>query len=259
MLLYAGCHWVAHPSTAPPNLRQLGRMIDQRNPDKAKLRVTLNIITRGIELVTAQTFASEIGFEILPSDFGGDPESEYRASVMESVLNSGLAAGNFLSAKRVANVRRSITGVSGLWLSAIFRDREMTLNDARVVRADRDYRVRVLDPMKLVLDPAVQERDLDEHEYVIHYDVWTLDRIEREYGVKIDRQKAKKMGDLLPLHVEMNRLTDGRLFQHYAQHSQTPAAVVHQIHWKDSSGRFSNMAVVIDPGEKADRRWINED
>ena len=260
MLLYEGFQWIVEPtSSRTSSLRRFGQSLDQRNPDRQNLRVTANIITRGIELVESQTFTNEIGFELSPTDFMSDPESVYRTQVMETLLNSGLDAAKFLKAKRVANLRRSVTGVSGLMLSVDFRDREIELNNARITASDRDYRVRVLDPMKLVLDPAVQERDLNDHEYVIYYDAWTLTRIEREYGVKMDKNKAKKMGDLVPLHVELHKLTDGRMFQHYAQYSQTPAALVYQIHWKDSRGVFSNMAVVIDPGDKTDRRWINEE
>lgn len=258
-LLYEGVQWVQNPSGNARNLRRLGQDIRQANPDKQNLRVTLNIITRGVELVEAQTFPSRIGFECQPMDFGADPESEHRANVFEHSLDAVLKDAKFLAKRRQANFRRSVDGVSGLILCADYKERELEVRGKRRASGDRRYSVKLLDPTKLIVDPATQERDLSDHEYIVYRDVWSLDKIRRVYGVDLKEDDAKTFGDIVPMHVEMAHMTDGRLFGAYANYSTTPAAIVYQVHWKDDSGRFANMAVVIEPAQKDDRIWVNED
>lgn len=258
--MFTGRHWISEEmmyryDTGGRHL--LGRSRDDMNPDTPKLRVTLNRIPRFIHEVAAATFPDMIEFDVRPPDRDSGPEASNLAHVIESMLVSAVDCTGFLNVAREANYRRCIDGLHGIGISVFRQDRMV----GKVVEPDCVVKAFAFDAHRLILDPAHQELDLWDHEYVIYRDVWTITKIQRELGVKLDPTNLRKVAELMPLEMAMSDLSQGRLYTWLKDYSETKGAFVYQVHIKDEAGRFPTMLIGIDTGDGKNTgiNWINFD
>ena len=237
----------------------LVRHPERVNADSGKVRITANRITRNVERVASQTFPSTLNVTAKLPDRDRGPDAAHRTDVFEDAVHCMARGARFMAARQVANDRRAIVGDYGVGLTIE--------QGQRAGRDDSYMRCFHFAPTSLWLDPAVDEVDLRCHREVAFRDVWDASRIERVFGVKLDRDNLKSVGQLTTGERELSRISDGRLFPQFRSDSKTKGAVVWQWHMRGHGGRFDEMYVVIEADPPDSRRedtskgmiWVNED
>lgn len=249
--MYEGCHWISHTGQFTTN-SQTGRRFTNWNPDSNKLVATANKIPPLIRECAAATFPEKIETDVSPPDRDMGIEAAEKARVLECALNAAVDATGYLGAANDANFRRCIDGSHGIGLRI------------KIVPGNEEYdqilTAFAFDPTKLTLDPFNQSRDLRDHDHVTYSDVWTLDAIRKNFGMELDPNECQTVGELCQLQLQMNKLSENRLYANLPKYSKTKGAVVHQIHAKDDSGRFSTMLIGIKSPPMNGRsglQWVN--
>lgn len=260
---YEGVQWIyMGGSIGSPTM---GRLFTSFNPDRTQLRVTANKITRNTVKVAAQTEPTLINVDIKPPDRDLGPQSVMTAQVMESAALALLDHAAFLGPRKVANMRRCIMGDYAIGLGIEYGTRTISMNGKSVDMPDARLKVFTAHPTEFVLDPFQESQDLCDHEYVWWRRPWTYDKIKRHYpDVKLEESECRTVGELVTAQMQLNDLSDGRLFSQYRRHSKTKGAMVWQGHVKDETGGFRQMFIVIDKGGNNmagtdDMIWVNED
>lgn len=216
------------------------------NPDSRKLRTIENETSRLTQKAWAATDPSQIYMRVEPPDRDTGPDAAYRARVQEAAVNAAIDASQYLTAAQWCNRRRCIFGTRLLGLSI-----EHSQEGSYVCAFEGDT-------TGLILDPACQRPFLHEHPYVCYTDVWTLDRIKSVFGVELDPAKCKTFEQLDPQKIEINSLSQNRLFSRYARYSQSKGARVYQLHTRDGPYRFGDWFVMIEDGT-GKKELVNED
>lgn len=251
--MFTGKQWVTEDMLFS-TFNELGRHLTNYNPDTNKLRIVLNRINRFIHEVAAATFPDEIEYDVSPSERDVGPEAAMTASVLNDVLDVAIDQMRFTEAARACNYKRCIDGLFGIGLAVKREQREV----ARKMEDDFAVSVFPFDFHRLILDPASQDLDLWLHDFVIYRDVWTINKIRRELGVTLDPDQLKTVGQLMPLEMAMNRLSQNRLYTYLREFSQTKGAFVYQVHVRDENKRFPTMLIGYDSGEN-NPTWVNFD
>ena len=239
--------------------RILSRAID---PESQKLRVVQNRTTRFIIKVAAATMPSKFEVSARPTGRAIGPSSAHTAQVLEDAVQCGMEQWGFLHAAQTAQSRRCIAGTYGVGLHLRTMRRKLKVADAEQAYEDCRLEAFHFHPLRLVLDPAVDHRDLRRHPFVIYQDAWPLDKILRAFPdlkAKLAEHDLKTIGQLLDHECAIAENTNGRLFADYQRYSRTKGAIVSQVHTKDEAGRWSRMHVLIDVPTHHEALVVNMD
>lgn len=252
--MYEGCHWITGGVDFNVSA-STGRRRTNWNPDSNKLLATVNRIIPLIRECSAATLPKSMEVDVYSPDRDMGIEAAEKSQVLESVLNVAIEETGYLEAANVANFRRCIDGTHGILLRVKLGERNVDGQPEQ----DQVLTAEAFDSTDLTLDPFVQHRDLEKHEHVTYSKAWTVDAIRRYFpNVKLEENDLQTVGELRKLEMEMNRLSENRLYTNLPKYSKTKGAIVHQMHVKDEYGRFSTMLVGIRTPKK-DVEWINFD
>ena len=228
----------------------LGRMKEDYSPDSSSLRVVDNYISLHAQKVAAGTEPRQILMDGEPAQMDTGVEGAFRARVSEEAVNVALDKAGYLQMAQDANYNATVTGTWGIGLSARFRTRKVAGAD----EPDWDIRAFDFDPTCLILDPAVRNRDLSQHDCVMYEDFWTYRKIIETFPqlkAKINESDLRTFEDLDPARDYVNKLSGGRIYSALARYSKTKGAMVCQVHERDESGRFPTMWVIVClPGQR---------
>lgn len=252
VMLDAGIQWIR--MDAPPGpWSEVKKYVNEYNPDR-HLRVTINRITRLVQKASAATHPIHLAAECLPPAADLATDATVRAQVFEDITNTMIDTACYRQARVDANYRRTVAGTWGFGLAVQMGEG----GSATDVLEAFDF-----DPTHLTLDPHVQKRDLSQHDWVMYTDVWTLDKLRRHYpSIKVNEDDLSTVGALAPMHTEMARFSYGQVFGRFLQHSTSKGVLVHQLHVKDTTGRFNEMYVVIDTNDRDNPdglTWANQE
>lgn len=261
--MYEGVHWLELGGDFP-RTATAGRRSPNWNPDNPKgLRATVNRIIPLIRECAAATNPSVMELNVSPPEREMGIESAERAQVLESMVNVAIDDSKFLDAAKEANHRRCIDGSFGIGLRIKTATRDVLGKGGTYQEPDQTISAYAFDASKLTLDPYNQNGDLCQHEYVVYTDVWTREAINRVFGILLDEDECATVGEMYKLQMDMNRLSEGRLYSNLPKYSKTKGAFVHQLHLKDeNSYRFGTMFVGITTAKGKETQkvqWINFD
>lgn len=256
MSYYEGQGWTSIDGST----NRLEQLRIDRNPDSVGFRVGLNRTSKLVQRVAVSTEPSNIEVDVLPPDRDAGVDAAVKAQVYEDAVNESIGLSGFLNAWCNANFTRSVCGTAGIGWCLI--PKVTPMNDGETTYSASDVQLEAFSflPIKLTLDPRVEERDLHRHEYVVYSDAWSVGKIERIYGetlkklgIRLDPDTMKTFGELCVFEDTLNVVTNNRLFSRYRSESRTRAAMVHQVHRKSGSGygRFDRYDVIL---ELPDRR-----
>ncbi len=257
MCMYEGIQWL-QSNMSMSGAFSVIRSQTNWNPDMSRLRVTMNETARLIQKAAAATSPDGIDAEWEPPYRDASPTSMLRAQAMETLLGAFVNDSGYVMVRRDANFRRCIAGTWGVGFHIRRKSRDIDMGDGPIRMEDAEIVAFDFNPTNLTLDVANQNTDLHRHEWVIYRDVWTQDKIEKTYGIKLDEKKLKTVGQLTPVEQQMAGLSQYRLFSRYQTYSTTKGAVVYQVMCKGDNGRFDWMYAGIGvPGD--DFHWVNFD
>lgn len=253
MCYYEGAQWIATGTPLPKGYAAVSRLFADWNPDSTKLRVTINRTTRFLVGMATATMPQALNPVVFPAAYDYQTDAMVAADVRERLLTAAVRDSAFTETARDSQFRRCVCGCYGMGI----RLNQFTMPDGSVGQRCEAFS---FDPYRLVLDPYVMHRDLSRHEYVGYQDVWTYSKVMRvlgaalkDLGITIDPDKLQTVGALMPLHLEMNTLSQNRLYTQYRAHSRTPAMRVSEWYIKGADGkRFDRRYVVIDDVPKPD-------
>lgn len=251
--MFVGRHWITEGMMSA-YLTTNGYQLTNLNPDTNQLRLVLNRIPRFIHETAAASFPARMDFDVAPPPRDMGTESMFRARVLENTLASFVKNSGFLASARDASYRRCIDGLHCIGLCI----RREPRNIKGRTEFDSIAKTFTFDAHRLILDPGNQSMDLWDHEHVTYRDVWTVTKIERELGVKLDSNELKTVGELMPFETAINIASLNHLYSHLRDYSTTKGAYVSWMHEKGPSGTFPTMLIGIDSGDQ-DTKWVNWD
>lgn len=246
---YEGIQWLSGNTSIPSGYSNIVRFFTNYQPEARRLRVTANRITKYLIKAAAATEPSQLSVEVFPPDADCGPVMLSRAQLYENVLNAAIAESGLLEAAKAANHGRCVCGSYGIGLYVCYGNRQIDYGEGPMQMLDRRVKSFVFEPTRLILDPANKSRDLHDHEYVAYTDVMTASKIKRDLGVALDEKKLATVGQLLPIEMEMNRLSQNKLYSQYKTYSSTKGAKVTFLYIKDDSGRFGICYTIIEPAQ----------
>lgn len=257
---YVGQQWIGggYVNSMPNSTTgrtSLGGYRTDMNPDSSRLRTTHNLVTKMIVRAAGATYPSQLYVEGVPPDFDPGIEASFKAQTIETMANMSIDYSGFLPHAQDAQFNRCISGSWGLGL--YIQDSVRYIDGQEV--PDKCVKAFTFDPVRLILDPAMTARSLEDHEVVIYEDIWTVAKVRRVYGsaiktgrgeskpgeIYIDDEKMPIFGNLVGQEIEINQLSNGQLYQHYRTHSRSKGTRVVQVHTKTPDGRFGRMDVLI--------------
>ncbi|NRA59074.1 MAG: hypothetical protein HRU13_13255, partial [Phycisphaerales bacterium] len=252
---FAGCQWIH--SNGQYGSAKIGRLLTSLNPDKRKLRVTLNRVTRNVLRAASSTRPSKILAEVTPLGDRSGPDDYHLADLFETMLEGAIDSTGFLNCARQANLRRCVSGTYGVGFA--LDATQSRRNVGGVERDVPDIRLRAMmfPAYYLSLDPSVDSHNLCDHDEVVYSDIWTKAKAERVLGQKLDEKDLLPIGQLAAHELAMNELVGYTLFEKYRKDSQKLGVRVHQMHVKTEDGRFGQMFVILET--KGSRRIVNAD
>lgn len=235
-------------------------------PESTALRVQDNVFTRDVVLSAAATYPDSLKIMGSPNDRDTGMDGVVQAQLYEDLGNTALDASSYLGPARKANFGRSLVGTWGLGFRiesgtvevAHPLGEELAVDGVTPTLTPMTKRTVAFDfdPTRLILDPAVPDRDLRNHEVVIYHDVLTRQQIKAVLGLDIPDDQLRYIGQLTPIQQDLALNTNGRIFSKYRSLSRTKGAIYYQIHVKDLQGRFSKCYYVLELGS-AQRRVLN--
>lgn len=225
------------------------------DPDRGVLRVTENQVTHFVEQVYSSTHPSQFDVDLSPAAFLSNQDADLAAEVHATAIDAEVEEYGLVPRAQLVNFRRCVNGTHILGLAV--ENRTAFADGKRL--PDRTLKFFDADSTNLILDPACQELDLHLHPYVIYHDVWTLAQIKSMYGVDLNPEDCATIEQLEPVKIDMNTMSEDRLYSRYARFSKSKGARVYQIHERDESGYFSTWQIVIETARGEPRmRWVNE-
>lgn len=220
------------------------------NPDSKRLRVIMNILTKRLYKVDGATWPSKMVASIDPPLRDGGVEASCYSQTMEDLYQAWIKASGLIGIRQQVNHRRTINGVHGMILRRVTGTRELSINGKTITVPDVRLEADDFHALRLILDPAIPNRDLRRHEEILWHDVWSVYKLRAMFpGISIDVNKLKTIGQLTPFEQNMSSLSGGRLFGYYRQYSNTKGARVYQVHAKDETGNWGIMYSAVDIGE----------
>lgn len=248
---YEGNGWMQSLGTFS---NEVERLKVDLNPDSPHFRPTLNRTTALVQRTAVATQPIAIGVDVAPPERNAGTLGSAKAQADEDLLTTLIDDTGLCNVWGDANFMRSVIGCGGIGLSLRSSRRTLTMGQEQVSVPDCLMRAYSFLPLKLVLDPQIQDRDLDRHDYVVFQDVWTIHKVMRTFGplleqskVKIDEGTLLQIGQLNCFELTINALTQNRLFSQYRYHSRTKGMVVTQVHRKDEYGRWGYLDVTLEP------------
>lgn len=258
---YEGLQWIQSRNRGGGTAFE--REFTNWNGDRGPLRVTTNRIARNIIGVMASTNPERLEVDATVPDHAVDLRDADIADLMEAAASGLIDSSGLLATARAANKGRCIASMHGIGLSIEKVRIEIERRGAAAEAVNWYIRSFDFDASRLVLDPGVTAMNLRHHDFVIYEDVYTIHKARRVFGdealADIKESDLSTVGQLLPVEMEFNALSSGRLYSRYAAHSKTKAIKVHQVHLRDASGRFSRMPVFIEGGGRDRMKWVNAD
>jgi len=255
-----GIQWLqqSRPSFSAASSSGIIRLATSLSTESQNLRVTSNEVTRFIAKATAATYPSGLEVTVEPGVRSTGVGPGVVAQTLEDAVSVGVKQTGLLSVIRDANYRRSICGVYGFGFHIESVPREVMLRGGVVKTYDRVMKAFAFHPLRMVLDPALTDRDLSRHEEVVYRDVYTVEQLRRSFpGLKFEESELKTVGELTPHEQNIAMVSGFRLFARFSRYANTKGARVFQVHCKDETGRFSKMYSVVEVGQ--DMKWVNED
>lgn len=230
------------------NRANLRSMPTNLNPDKSRLRLTCNRITKFIVKAATSTRPSKFDVTVEPPSRASSVGGANNAQRQEDLLSMAIERCGLLSAAQDANHKRCIEGTHGVYLRQTVKGRSYGQEQGET----RDIEAVSCHPTRIVLDPAKTDRDLTKHDAVVYRDIWNIYELKRAFPGMFDDPKVveemKTVGELSPLEQQVAALSRGRVFSNYATFSRTKGAIVVFCHIKDDTGRFGWMYTGIDTG-----------
>jgi len=230
---FEGLQWLNQFSTVH-NRSGVSRLPVDYRPDARKMRVVENDTTMYTQKSIASTHPEQIVLQVEPPELDTSVEAIHRSRIHEVAINAMVQSSNYITAARRANHCRGVFGVWGL-VGTIERA------PSGMYLCTNDF-----DPSCLALEPSCQKLHLHQHPFVHYIDTWTIDRIMRVFGHRVDPERARTVEQLEPLKIEMNGLSNNKLFTRYANQSKAKAARIHQIHVRGPEYRYDKWFVVIE-------------
>lgn len=254
---YEGIQWINRGGPVIQQANGMGRLLTSWNPDSSKLRVTVNRVTRFVVKAAAATMPERFDSEVMPMDGAYTLGEVERAQTCEKLLAQMIDRAGYLGVRRDCNFSRCVTGTSGVGLSMTTIKRSIDLGDGPSETVEKIIKAFEFDPARLILDPGCAARSLHDHEYVIYQDVWTRERIRREWGLELKKEECQEIGTLAGYEVAMSSFSSSRVYARYATNSRTLGARIYEVFCKDADGlRYKYYRIVERTGKKT---WINQD
>lgn len=252
-----GVQWIQQSRGSASGKPGWGRDNTNVTPDSTSLRVVDNQTSFHVQKVAAGTHPNSILVDGYPASMDSGVDGAFQARVAEEAVNVEIDRSGLLAACQTANYCRAVTGQWGIALSARLRTRSVSGGEPE---PDWDIRAFDFDPTDLILDPYERNRDLEQHECVVYESLWTYKKLKATFGdrIKLDPEEMATVESLCPVKCELNKLSAGRIYSWMAQYSKTKAAVIQQVHVRDSSGRFPTMFVIVDM-PKGEKQVVNFD
>lgn len=250
---YLGAQWI---SSQRPGARRIEATVDRAYPnyasDQGPIRAVVNRVTRNTIYTAAQTNPAKIDVDAISSSSNVDSDVRSAAFAGEALANQLIEKSGMLTAARLSNFERTVSGMQGLGVRVEYIGDE----------GDKCLKCFTFDACRLVLDPGNPSVDLMDHDYVIYDEIITLPKLKRLFGeewvnANIEEKMMSTVGQLMPRELAFNRLSGGELYQKYAQQSSTKAAVVNWMYCKDRYNRFGKMYVTVNANQK-EPLWVNE-
>lgn len=239
MSFYEGLQWAQSTSDG---IRTLANNSDM---DASKFRTTYNETTRIVQNIIASTAPERIGVDVtqlgLPTH-----ASLLTARAMEAAVSAVVDETRMHSRRVTANERRCIAGsyVVGFDLDLVVRQNDTEESE------DSSLHCFHAAPWQLVLDPAQDEPCLADHQFVYVETAMTLDEVKRRFGVTVDPEKCRTLGELATGQVALAQSSGGRLFARYRHQSRTKAVNVYRYYARDGGRRFETFRILIDDPAK---------
>lgn len=260
ILFYHAIQWIMHTFDADkPSYGEFRRLFDQWDPNKA-MRVTVDRTAYLMQKMAAGSHPSQMSVEGLAPEADRSVPAQFAAQVLETTANTLMDATGYRESRKIANLRRVIAGDWCVGMS-IAMDEDGAAADV--------MRFFDFDPTHLTFDPHNESRTLIDHEHYGFTDVWTYDRAVRTWPQlkKINKDELKTVGDLAPMHLELDSISLGTFFGRYKANSKSKGVLVHQWHLKgDRNGdRFEQMPVLVEAQKRDGSRdeedsgllWVN--
>lgn len=243
---YEGIQWLNQGYRFGYNRSGTSRMNVDWNPESRRLRAVDNRVTFLTQKSAASTHPQEIYMDAVPPDRDTGTDALFRVRVHETVVNTAIEDAGLLPVMQDANARRCIFGTHGIGLAIE--------DDTRVINGQPVPGRRIcafdFDSSNLVTDPHCQRHQLALHPWVIYTDVWTLDRVKAVLGIEIPESEASTVEQLEPTKMDLNAISNNRLFTRYARFAKTKAVRIYQVHYKSYGYRFDQMYVTIETKDK---------
>ena len=262
-LLYnEGLQWLNY-DPVHRRIEQIRQVLDIDHPSH---RPTNNQITRFVQLVEAATAVRQFDCEVIPPERDIGIDAPVRGQTLEDFLNLLLADSRMVDAWNAANYMRCVVGTWGVGL--FMQPTVSRLAGAQVLSVpDTAVRAFNFNPLLLTLDPRCPDRNLEDHEFVVYSDAWSLTKANRVLGdllkknkIMLDPQRCKTIGELQPFELNLNRISNGRLFSSARSDSNVKGVMIHEIYRKvDSSTRFDRMELVLEVTGSDDWVLLNDE
>lgn len=235
-------------------------MMTNWNPNSSEIVATVNRVSKLTQETTAATFPDKMEVEADPGDRDTGMEASLGAQVGEALCNWMIDWTSYVPSARTCNHRRVIDGthVLGWGMKAQTRERKLRSGGTETVN-DKVLTSFCTDSANFYLDPGCQELDLHQHEEVVWANVWTLDKLRREWGVEIDEKNCRTMGELMAMELHYNTLSQNRLYTQLPLFSKTKSVRVYQMHSKGPDGDFPTMLLGYDDPTKKETTFVNWD
>lgn len=236
-----------------------GRLLTRLNPDLPSLRVTHNHVTEKVSVAAAATYPTSFDASVDPPIRDQGVSATVVSQTLEDTIKASVKHSNILDVAQDANLRRCIAGTYGIGLAIKNTMRPVNMGGQTMNLPSKQLVAFDVHPTRFILDPYITSRDLRQHDYVIYYDVWTIDKLRSVYpNIKWNPDDMSTVGQLTPYEQALSTLSESRLFDKYRVYSQTKGAIVYQVHRKDETGRFNEYYVAVKNNTK-EIEWINED
>lgn len=237
---------------------QVGQLYPNLDMNSRTLRVIANQTTRYVIGSASATYPERLDVYVDPPDRDSGPAATASAQIAEDLLARSIEMARLTEACRNANFRRCIVGTYGIGLTCAIGSRSISGTQLQ------DYQIRAFDahPLRFMLDPSNNSRNLRDHEIVVYGDAWSASKIRRLIpGLNFEDSELSTIGALTPYEQTVSGLSGGMLFSNYRRLSNTPGAMVYQMHVRDDSGRFGQMYVLVQLPRRSSRGlvWVNPD
>ena len=219
--------------------------VDQQyasSPGREPVKTTVNRLTEHIVRNKAMVNPKRFELTGVGVTAGASPQHRSWGEILKAAGNATLRRSGLIRSAQRASFERQITGLHGLGFRII-----RTKNGTGIEPFD-------FDGHRLSMDPENGSMNLLDHRDVIYTEAVTWDHAVRLFGEEVFREAGIRKEDLptmsalMPVECSFYKLTHGRMYHHYAQHSNAPSLVLSWAYHKDSPDRFDRLYAMADTG-----------